>query len=70
MNYSKEEILLLLLSEKIALAMKDLEGIDQKNFEKSVPDWKTSLIRERVKYHEEHPRSGTDWNQLRKKYLA
>ena len=70
MNYNKEAILQLPKTEKIALAMELWESIDDKTNEEPIPEWKVNLIRERLKHHEEHPDGGTDWNELRKKYLA
>ena len=70
MNYNKQEILQLPVEEKLALVMELWESIESKTNELPVPDWKISLIKERLKHHQENPDDGTNWDELRKKYLA
>ena len=70
MNYNKQEILQLPVEEKLALVMELWESIEEKTNELPVPDWKIKLIKERLSLHEQNPAEGTDWDVLRKKYLA
>lgn len=67
MLYDKEKILTLPLEERKELASDLLDSILIEEA-KPLPDWKKEMIQERIKYHQEHPGNGMDWNDLKKRY--
>lgn len=67
MPYDKEELLHLPLDERKELTSELLDSILAEEMQ-PLPQWKKQLIEERLKYHNEHPQNGTDWNELKKKY--
>ena len=67
MAYNKEELLNLPLEERKELTSDLIDSIHADEAE-LVTDWKKQLIQETIKYHNEHPGNGTEWNELKKKY--
>jgi hypothetical protein len=67
MAYSKAALLALPAKEKLELAD---ELIDSAIVEKFIEEqeWKKQLIIERVAYHDNNPKNGTDWEDLKKQY--
>lgn len=67
MAYNKKELLALPLEERKELTSDLIDSILADEME-LIPDWKKQLIQERIKYHNEHPGNGIEWNELKKKY--
>lgn len=70
MNNNKQEVLQHRGNVNLDLMLDSCDGIDEKKQNEQIPEWKINLIEKRLKHHEEHPEGGTDWNILRKEYLA
>lgn len=67
MLYNKNELLTLPLDERKELASDLIDSI-LADETKPVPDWKKELIQERIRYHNENPANGIEWNELKKRY--
>ena len=67
MPYNKEQLLTLPLEERKELASELIDSILADEV-KSIPEWKKELIQDRIKYHEENPGNGVEWNELKKGY--
>ena len=67
MPYNKDELLSLTLDERKELASNLIDSI-LADATKPVPDWKRELIQERIRYHNENPVNGAEWNELKKRY--
>jgi putative addiction module component (TIGR02574 family) len=67
MLYDKEKLLTLPLNERKELASELIDSI-LADETKPLPDWKKELINERIKYHNENPGNGVEWNELKKRF--
>lgn len=67
MQYNKEQLLNLPLEERKELTSDLIDSILAEEME-PIPNWKKELIEERIKYHNQHPGNGMEWNELKKKY--
>ena len=67
MLYNKEELLSLPLEERKELASDLIDSILADEM-KPIPEWKKELIKERIRYHDEHPGNGNEWSELKKQY--
>ena len=67
MIYDKEKLFSLPLEERKELAGDLIDSILAEELE-PVPDWKKELINERIKYHNDNPGNGLEWDELKKLY--
>lgn len=67
MSYDKEKLLTLPLNERKELASELIDSI-LADETKPIPDWQRELINERIKYHNENPGNGVEWDQLKKQF--
>ncbi len=67
MPFNKNELLSLPLDERRELASDLIDSILADEMQ-PIPDWKKELIKERIRYHQEHPGNGLEWNELKKQY--
>ncbi len=67
MAYNKTELMALPAQEKLDIAC---ELIDSAIVDKFIAeqDWKKKLIEDRIKYHDENPENGINWDELKKNY--
>ena len=67
MLFDKEQLLTLPLEERKELASELIDSILAEEM-KPIPEWKKELIKERIKYPDENPGNGIEWNELKKRY--
>lgn len=70
MPINKEEILLLSTEEKRLLAFELLDSIDEEFAGKLMPDWKRSIIEQRIANDKSNPSNVVSWSELRRKYFS